>query len=79
MNTDNDLENILNAESLDDPDYWNGDIWEELASLPEPLSSPKYWHDDNWKELAGINMPSNLSEGQDEACERTNIKIEPQT
>lgn len=68
MNTDNDLENILNAESLDDPDYWNGDIWEELASLPEPLSSPKYWDDNIWKELTSLNIPTNLSEVQDEAC-----------
>ncbi|WP_319503752.1 hypothetical protein [Bacteroides graminisolvens] len=68
MNTDNDLENILNAESLDDPDYWNGDIWEELASLPEPLSSPKYWDDNIWKELTSLNISTNLSEVQDEAC-----------
>ncbi|WP_321479380.1 hypothetical protein [uncultured Bacteroides sp.] len=47
MDTDNDLENVLNAQSLDNPNYWNEDIWKELTSL---------------------NMPTNLLEGQDEAC-----------
>lgn len=75
MNTDNDLENVLNAQSLDDPDYWNGDIWEELASLPEPLSNPKYWDDNIWKELTSLNMPTNPIEGQDEACTEINDKI----
>ncbi len=68
MDTDNDLENILNAQSLDNPDYWNEDNWKELASLPEPLSNPNYWDDDNWKELANLNIPATLTEGQDEAC-----------
>lgn len=57
MDTDNDLENILNAQSLDNPDYWNEDNWKELASLPEPLSNPRYWDDDNWKELASVPEP----------------------
>lgn len=33
MDTDNDLENALNAQSLDNPNYWNEDIWKELTNL----------------------------------------------